>query len=430
MKSSIVRRCGALLAASALVLAACGDDESGEATAPTGDASSTTRPGTASGTAGDCAFEGDEIRVGTQVASGPLAGEQFVDFVPGARARLEMENAAGGVDGRTFTLIEREAQLDPAAVTQNATELVENEDVSAILSADPVQPVAAAYLSEQGVPVFGFAIHQVWGQFDNMTGYAGDTFPDDFFPPYANPLFEMAVDELGATHLASFGFTQSEESMTAARSVAESWELAGGERATVYEANFGATDFTAAAEGLKDDGINAIAGSITRDSFIQLIIAARQAGVDLAFTQSPTGYEETTLERNGDDMAGVYVASPFAPFELELEGHQEFYDAMAQYSPERPARQLMAMVGYLSADLLIESIKAAENCPTREAILEGMLSVGEYDGRGLIEPWDVGAGQGTPPLCSWYVQVSEDGSAFEPQFGGEPVCTALDEYQR
>lgn len=90
----------------------------------------------------------------------------------------------------------------------------------------------------------------------------------------------------------------------------------------------------------------------------------------------------------------------------------------------------MAMVGYLSADLLIESIKAAGNCPTREAILEGMLSVGEYDGRGLIEPWDVGAGQGTPPLCSWYVQVSEDGSAFEPQFDGEPVCTALDEYQR
>lgn len=430
MRVSTIHRLSAVLAAASLVLSACGDDDSDQADPPPGDGTSAPEPDTTASTSGDCAFDGDEIRVGTQVASGPLAGEQFIDFVPGVRARLEMENAAGGIDGRTFALIEREAQLDPAAVTQNATELVENEDVSAILSADPVQPVAAPYLNEQGMPVLGFAINKVWGQFDNMTGYAGDTFPDDFVPPYENPLFKMAVDELDATHLASFGFTQSEESMTSARSVARSWELAGGERATVYEANFGATDFTAAAEGLKDDGVDAIGGSITRDSFIQLIIAARQAGVELAFAQSPTGYEETTLERNGDDMAGVYVASPFVPFELELEGHQEFYDAMAEHSPERPARQLMAMVGYLSADLLIESIKAAGNCPTREAILEGMLSVTDYDGRGLIEPWDVGAGQGAPQLCSWYVQITEDGSAFEPQFEGEPVCTALDEYER
>ena len=116
-------------------------------------------------------------------------GEQFLDFVPGVRARLEKENEENnGIDGRKFVIVEREAQLNPATVTQNATELVESEKVSAILSADPAQPAAAQYLNEQDVPVFGFAINQVWGQFDNMTGYGGDAFPDIYAPPAPSSL--------------------------------------------------------------------------------------------------------------------------------------------------------------------------------------------------------------------------------------------------
>ncbi|MGH9112820.1 MAG: ABC transporter substrate-binding protein [Acidimicrobiales bacterium] len=421
MRRTTSRRAVAVAVCFALLFAACGDDDD----AAPGPSTTTT-----SGTAVECDFEGDEIPVGTQVATGTVVGEQFVDFVPGVRARLEMENDAGGIDGRAFTIVEREAQLDPTTVTQNATELVEQENVVALLSADPAQPAAAQYLNERGLPVIGLAINQVWGQFDNMSGFAGDTFPDVYAPPAPNSLFQLAVDELGATTLASFGFAQSEESMASAQNVATSWELSGGEAASVYEASFGATDFTADAQRMLDDGIDALAGSITRDSFIQLVLAARQAGVELVFAQTPTGYEQTTLEQNGDELAGVYLGTGFAPFELERPGHQEFLDAMEQYAPERPPRQQVAMSGYLSADVLIEAIKAAGNCPTREAILEGVASLEGYDGRGLIEPWDVGAGQGIPQLCSWAVRVSDDGTAFEPQFDGEPQCLTVDDFQR
>jgi ABC-type branched-subunit amino acid transport system substrate-binding protein len=437
MRRSNVRSVGAAALLLALLVSACGSDDDGGASAttaapagPTTSASTGDGSTTTASIAADCAFEGDEIKIGTQVATGTLVGEQFLDFVPGVRARLEMENAAGGINGRTFTIVEREAQLDPTAVTQNATELAEQENVSALLSADPAQPAAAQYLNEQGVPVIGFAINQVWGQFDNMTGFGGDTFPDVYAPPAPSSLFQLAVDDLGATHLGSFGFVQSQESMASAQNVATSWELSGGESASVYEANFGATDFTADAQRMLDDGVDAIAGSITRDSFIQLVLAARQAGVDIKFAQTPTGYEETTLAQNGDELAGVYLGNPFAPFELDLPGHQEYLDAMAEFSPERPPRQQLGMIGYLSADLLVESIKAAGGCPTREAILEGMLSLEDYDGRGLIEPWDVGAGQGIPQLCGWAVRVSDDGTAFEPQFDGEPQCASVDDFQR
>lgn len=427
MRRTTARRSAALAASMVLLLAACSDDDGDDAESTSTEAEGGTAS-TGGGSAAGCDFEGDEIPVGTEVATGTLVGEQFLDFVPGVRARLEMENAAGGIDGRTFSLVEREAQLDPTAVTQNATELVEDEDVVALLSADPFQPAAAEYLNEQGLPVIGFAINQVWGQYDNMTGYNGDLFPE-YVPPSRSSLFSLAVDELGATRLASFGFVQSEESMASAESLAGTWERSGGESAIVYEANFGATDYTADAQRMLDDDIDALAGSITRDSFIQLVLAAQQAGVELVYAQTPTGYEETTLEQNGDELAGVYLSIGFAPFELELEGHQEFLDAMEQYSPERPPRQQMAMIGYLSADLLIESIKAAGNCPSREAILEGMASLEGYDGRGLLEPWDVGASQGTPPLCSWALRVSDDGTAFEPQFDGEPQCLTLDDYE-
>src|SRR5690606_15450001 len=133
-------------------------------------------------------------------------------------------------------------------------------------------------------------------------------------------------------------FAQSDESMSSAENVATSWELSGGEASQVYQANFGATDFTADAQRMLEDGIDALSGSITRDSFIQLVLAAEQAGVDLKFAQTPTGYEETTLEQNGEQLAGVYLLNPFAPFELELPGHEEFLDAMEEHSPERPAK--------------------------------------------------------------------------------------------
>jgi hypothetical protein len=103
---------------------------------------------------------------------------------------------------------------------------------------------------------------------------------------------------------------------------------------------------------------------------------------------------------------------------------------MAKYSPQRPPKQMMGMVGYLTADLLIESIKAAGGCPSREAILDGMLQVEGYDGLGLLEPWDVGPGQGIPQLCGWVLKVSDDGTAFEPQFNGEAQCTAVEDFQR
>src|SRR5687768_4076343 len=110
MNRSTVGRASALLTALALLVTACGDDDGGEEGAA---------PTAGGGTDTECDFEGDEIRVGTQVATGPAVGEQFLDFVPGVRARLEMENEAGGIDGRTFTIVEREAQLDPTAVSQN-----------------------------------------------------------------------------------------------------------------------------------------------------------------------------------------------------------------------------------------------------------------------------------------------------------------------
>src|SRR5690606_27257017 len=105
MRRARGRRTLAITAALAMLVGACGDDDDGgsaattsaaETTTTAGDGTTTTAGGDTTTTAAavDCDFEGDEIKVGTQVATGPLVGEQFLDFVPGVRARLEMENAA------------------------------------------------------------------------------------------------------------------------------------------------------------------------------------------------------------------------------------------------------------------------------------------------------------------------------------------------
>lgn len=411
----------ALLLAFVLIGAACGgdDDTTGNSAAEDG-----TEDERASG--GCAAAPGvteSQIAVGVISPRSGDVGTQFLPFASGVQARLQHQNAQGGVGGRTFTISEKDDGNEAARNLAAARELVGSEDVFGIIEASPRAPGSGEYLNEEGVPVTGWPINTPWGTYDNMFGYGGSTHPDPGGTPVTTQS-QFMLDH-GATNLASVGFAGSPESSASARNQAAAFESLGGEVGYLTtDVPFGSSDFTADVQRMKDAGVDTLGGSITADSFIPLFLAAKQAGLDFEVVLSPTGYDQRLLAAVGEQLAGVYFSIDFAPFEMDLPGHQTFLEAMAEYAPDEeiPAQQL-AMVGWLSADLFVRGVEEAGDCLTREGFITNLREVDDYDADGLLlSPVDQSEVFGRPSLCTNFVQISEDGSAFEVVEDYAPFC--------
>ena len=407
----------------ALLAAACGDDDDSTADPTSGDETAPTDEQSAADCDPSPGVTDTGIAVGVLSPQSGDTGTQFLPFASGVTARLEAENAAGGVNGRTFSITEKDDGNEAATNLAAARELVKSEEVFGIIEASPRSPGSAEFLNDEGIPVTGWAINAPWGTYDNMFGYGGslDPRPEGVLTSTGA---QFMLDR-GAKNLASVGFAGSPESSSAARGQAEAFEALGGEVGYLTtDVPFGSSDFTADVQRMKEAGVNALGGSITADSFVPLYLAAQQADLGLDVVLSPTGYDQRLVEAIGSQMAGVYFSIDFAPFEMELPAHEAFLDAMAEHAAdeERPAQQL-AMVGWLSADIFVRGVEEAGDCMSRANFVSSLRAVDDYDADGLLlKPVDQSEAFGNPSLCTNYVQVKADGSAFELVEDATPYC--------
>lgn len=417
------RRLRALAVVFALAAAACGDDDDTAAEPSNDDQTATSGEQAASDCEPSPGVSDTGISVGVLSPQSGDTGTQFLPFASGVTARLEAENDTGGVNGRMFEITEKDDGNEAATNLAAARELVDSDEVFGIIEASPRSPGSAEFLNEEGIPVTGWAINSPWGTYDNMFGYGGslDPSPEGVLTT-TGPQFML---DRGAENLASVGFAGSPESGLAARNQAKAFEALGGEVGYLTtDVPFGSSDFTADVQRMKEAGVNALGGSITADSFVPLYLAAQQADLDLDVVLSPTGYDQRLVDAIGAQMAGVYFSIDFAPFEMALPAHEEFLEAMAAHAAdeERPAQQL-AMVGWLSADLFVRGVEEAGDCMSRANFISSLRAVDDYDADGLLlEPVDQSEAFGKPNLCTNYVQVAADGSAFELVEDAVPYC--------
>ena len=97
------------------------------------------------------------------------AGQRNIDKV--AAAWETWTNNHGGINGQPVELVWKDSAGDPARAMSAAKELVEQEQVIAIVASDSATENAwAPYLQEQHMPVvgsFGFS-SEVWGKLYNF----------------------------------------------------------------------------------------------------------------------------------------------------------------------------------------------------------------------------------------------------------------------
>ncbi|WP_158230527.1 ABC transporter substrate-binding protein, partial [Pseudofrankia asymbiotica] len=183
----------------------------------------------------------------------------------------------------------------------------------------------------------------------------------------------------------------------------------------------GTANYTAIANRLKDAHVDTLAGIVLPDSLAALVPALHAVGVDLKVALLPLGYDQTLLRKLGQAMASATIYMALRPFEDNTEAHKVYLTSMATYAPELAAPTAQSAVwGWLAADLFLDGVQAAGQCPTRESLAAGLNSLRAFDGGGLL-PASVDIAQArTVPTCYAFVKVSADGKRFEPVSVADP----------
>ena len=132
------------------------------------------------GSAGDAAGSGkcagpgvskDGIRLGLLYPSTGSASSTFEGDRAGVDARIGMENARGGINGRKISYVWQDDQGTPAGNATLARQLVGQQDVFGIVETSTAEEGSAKELSQQGVPVVGLGSSTAWSRYPNMFTY-------------------------------------------------------------------------------------------------------------------------------------------------------------------------------------------------------------------------------------------------------------------
>src|SRR5258708_5945049 len=121
-------------------------------------ATATVSCGMSNGPSGDAESCGrDVIPLGAITALSGPSSPAYASFADGVTARIEYQNAQGGVNGRKFDLFVSDDASGPSRNLAAARELVEGRDVVGIVETSSYTGGAADYLEKNQIPVTGYA---------------------------------------------------------------------------------------------------------------------------------------------------------------------------------------------------------------------------------------------------------------------------------
>ncbi len=342
----------------------------------------------------------------------------------GFEARLDLQNAEGGVNGHKLVPLVIDDQTSPSEIATAVQEA--DSKALGIVSQSPLFFLAAKYPQETGVPVTGtYDDGPEWGTQPYTNMFASDAGSVD--PKYpANTLVANILNEHGGTVLCDYGYGISPTSSRSAIGDADAFQHAGLKVGVLNTTiPFGSVAFTSDALVAKQDNINALVPSLDDNSNFALAEALKQAGVKLKAVLFATGYEPDVINSPAwSDLQGDYFLSLFRPWLLSNAGTEQMQAAMEKYAhftkSDFPSfGQYQAWAG---ADLMIQGLELAGKNPTRANVITDLRGLKSYTANGLLpNPINYSTifGHDLPHQCAWVVEAEKNG--FVP-VSSQPTC--------
>ncbi len=336
----------------------------------------------------------------------------LLPFRAGVDARLGVENARGGVNGRRLTYAWGDDQNLPKQSLVTARNLITDKQVFGIVQLTASDD-ASSWLQDEGIPTVA-ALSTGQSSYDNVFTVT------TYFPETSWPKF---VRDHGGTRAAVIGVQFDPVSKQQKSAVVESLVASGIDITYTRDISPTNENLAVVAREIKQSKADTLIVSATPDLYASILDAAGQAGVSLRVRIGLLGYDPNQLNRFGSKLAGSVIAVNSTPFELNLPAHRVFLQAMVDYAPQvQPPNQQMALNGWTAADMFIRGLKASGSCPTRQGFITGLNKVNRYTADDLLAPIDLSSALRQNP-CFYFVQVSQDGSHFNPlPPAPQPLC--------
>ncbi len=353
-----------------------------------------------------------------------LAGSSYTDSPAVFKARLDLANAEGGVNGHQLVPLVIDDQTSPAEVSTAAQEAI-SKGATGIVADSAVYYLADKFAQQAGIPVTGNSTDgPEWGEqpFTNM--FSSDR--GSVNPKYpVNTLPGKMLKTFGGTVLGTYGYGISPSSAASALNDAKSFEHAG-EKVGVLNQTvpFGSVDFTSDALIAKQHGVNALWPGLTEASDFALASDYKNAGIKVKAAVFPTGYEPTLVNSpSWSTVQGDYFVSFFRPFSLPDAGTRQMQSALEKYAgfTKHQFPTFAQYQAWMGADLMIKGIELAGGNPSPSHVTKALRGITSYNGNGLL-PITVNYSTvfGTdPPFCLWFMRAEKNG--FVP-YSSQPEC--------
>ncbi|SNQ51179.1 conserved exported hypothetical protein [Frankia canadensis] len=357
----------------------------------------------------------DAISLGLLASGSPTPGDPSALFRAGVDARLGEANATGGILGRRLTYRIEDDEGMPTLNAVAGRRLARAEGSLGVLRFSSASAGSAALLAADKVPV-------VDGQ---VSDPAAASRPDATVFSYARPLLAQPASsglgeflyDRGARRVAVISVQLSGGTQAMGSAAEQSVRAAHLRVSRSIQIPPGPVDGMDLAAQLRDADADSLIAFVPAHTFYEITAAVRSAGLGLtAVVGNPTTYDRSQLARVGDDAGGVYTFVDYLPFEVNAPAHRRFLAAIAAYAPQASTfADGTALIGWISADLLLRGISAAGACPTRASVLTGLRRQTRYDAGGLLpKAIDLSHGISAITPCYEFVRVNPDGTGFAP----------------
>ncbi len=358
----------------------------------------------------------------------------YVNVPDGAQARIDAQNAAGGIDGHPLKLVVEDDQSTTTGTLAASQTLIQDKGAFGILDDSSATFASAAYMQKAGVPVTGSGEDgPEWDQAPNSNMFR---VSPALLTPFGGKFYsyndgEAALKDLGVTKLAQV-VANVPSAIDSANGIFAAAKPLGISKCLDDIVPLGDVNFTTFALQMKQDGCNGVEVLSILSTCIGVQSALKQAGLKAA-DFCATGYDQSVLSQPSAlaTMQGTYATAAVnvlgndvsAPAKLLLSRLKKY----TSWPGGIPSAELD--YAYEAADLMIQGLKAAGPNPTRKAVISDLRKVSSYTAGGLIpapglDYTHFGTLAGVAKTqCEVIYQVK--GKSYVPALHGKAACGKL-----
>jgi branched-chain amino acid transport system substrate-binding protein len=389
-----------------------------------------TATGAGAAAATDPGVTAKDVTIGYIYSGTGLGGSTFKNAGKAFQARIDRQNANGGVNGRRIKAVIRDDQT--SANLTDAQDLVRNQHVFAVVNNSPVAYLSWRFLLASKVPMIGGGFDGSYyrqpGNEDIISALGNGTPEDGLTYDQAVRVMKM----LGAKKVAALAYSSSPSSSASAQAL-QDWAVPGLGLKAVYtntSVDFGSSDVGPLVLGIKQSGADAVYLPMVASTNFAVVQGLQQNGVAMKANVLATGYGQDLLDSPIAKTLGpnTVVLQTYKPVELKTKATKQFQADLKKYAGLTGVPDYGQYTGYIAGELAILGLEHAGATPTRRGFIDGLHNLGTYDEAGLAcEPTDISLTnrlKSRPTGCVYFLQVKDGKFVMYPK-GNQPVIGKL-----